>query len=78
MENGSGERLPSIDTRLPRIRDSDAIIEVNNLPSEFFFLLFFFLSEGLYFGANIGLVGEPTDLTKAGTLLLSPWGGCTL
>lgn len=28
METGYGERLPSIDTRPPRIRDSDAIIEV--------------------------------------------------
>lgn len=28
MEGGYGERLPSIDTRPPRIRDSDAIIEV--------------------------------------------------
>ncbi|GMI89307.1 homolog of yeast FIP1 [V] [Hibiscus trionum] len=28
VEGGSGERLPSIDTRPPRIRDSDAIIEI--------------------------------------------------
>lgn len=28
METGYGERLPSIDTRPPRIRDSDAIIEI--------------------------------------------------
>ncbi|KAI4344261.1 hypothetical protein L6164_011508 [Bauhinia variegata] len=28
VENGYGERLPSIDTRTPRIRDSDAIIEI--------------------------------------------------
>lgn len=28
VEAGYGERLPSIDTRPPRIRDSDAIIEV--------------------------------------------------
>lgn len=28
VEGGYGERLPSIDTRPPRIRDSDAIIEV--------------------------------------------------
>ncbi|PKI52322.1 FIP1[V]-like protein isoform X1 [Punica granatum] len=28
VENGLGERLPSIDTRPPRIRDSDAIIEI--------------------------------------------------
>lgn len=28
MEGGYGERLPSIDTRPPRVRDSDAIIEV--------------------------------------------------
>lgn len=28
MEGGYGERLPSIDTRPPRMRDSDAIIEV--------------------------------------------------
>ncbi|KAI4335574.1 hypothetical protein L6164_014210 [Bauhinia variegata] len=28
VENGYGERLPSIDTRPPRIRDSDAIIEI--------------------------------------------------
>ncbi|CAJ1944800.1 unnamed protein product [Sphenostylis stenocarpa] len=28
VESGSGERLPSIDTRPPRIRDSDAIIEI--------------------------------------------------
>ncbi|CAH9086642.1 unnamed protein product [Cuscuta epithymum] len=28
VENGSGERLPSIDTRPPRLRDSDAIIEI--------------------------------------------------
>lgn len=28
VESGYGERLPSIDTRPPRIRDSDAIIEV--------------------------------------------------
>lgn len=28
MEGGYGDRLPSIDTRPPRIRDSDAIIEV--------------------------------------------------
>ena len=28
VETGSGERLPSIDTRPPRPRDSDAIIEV--------------------------------------------------
>ncbi|XAR66776.1 hypothetical protein NMG60_11013110 [Bertholletia excelsa] len=28
VETGSGERLPSIDTRPPRIRDSDAIIEI--------------------------------------------------
>ncbi|KAL5994565.1 hypothetical protein ACLOJK_024618 [Asimina triloba] len=27
VEGGSGERLPSIDTRQPRLRDSDAIIE---------------------------------------------------
>ncbi|GMP63890.1 hypothetical protein CsSME_00025394 [Camellia sinensis var. sinensis] len=29
VETGYGERLPSIDTRPPRIRDSDAIIEVS-------------------------------------------------
>ncbi|XP_010539467.1 PREDICTED: FIP1[V]-like protein [Tarenaya hassleriana] len=28
VETGSGERLPSIDTRAPRIRDADAIIEI--------------------------------------------------
>lgn len=28
VEGGYGDRLPSIDTRPPRIRDSDAIIEV--------------------------------------------------
>lgn len=28
MEGGYGERLPTIDTRPPRLRDSDAIIEV--------------------------------------------------
>ncbi|KAK8654859.1 hypothetical protein V6N13_107455 [Hibiscus sabdariffa] len=28
VEGGSGERLPSIDTRPPRMRDSDAIIEI--------------------------------------------------
>ncbi|KAE8678700.1 hypothetical protein F3Y22_tig00111402pilonHSYRG00124 [Hibiscus syriacus] len=28
VEGGSGERLPSIDTRPPRLRDSDAIIEI--------------------------------------------------
>ncbi|KAE8676100.1 protein WAX2 isoform 2 [Hibiscus syriacus] len=28
VEGGSGERLPSIDTRPPRIRDSDTIIEI--------------------------------------------------
>lgn len=28
VEGGYGERLPSIDTRPPRMRDSDAIIEV--------------------------------------------------
>ncbi|XP_058067593.1 FIP1[V]-like protein isoform X2 [Magnolia sinica] len=28
VEGGSGERLPSIDTRQPRLRDSDAIIEI--------------------------------------------------
>ncbi|GAV90860.1 Fip1 domain-containing protein [Cephalotus follicularis] len=28
VETGSGERLPSIDTRPPRVRDSDAIIEI--------------------------------------------------
>ncbi|CAL5341143.1 unnamed protein product [Camellia sinensis] len=28
VETGNGERLPSIDTRPPRIRDSDAIIEI--------------------------------------------------
>ncbi|ESW26899.1 hypothetical protein PHAVU_003G157600 [Phaseolus vulgaris] len=28
VESGSGDRLPSIDTRPPRIRDSDAIIEI--------------------------------------------------
>ncbi|XP_038698901.1 FIP1[V]-like protein [Tripterygium wilfordii] len=28
VEGGSGERFPSIDTRPPRIRDSDAIIEI--------------------------------------------------
>lgn len=28
VEGGYGERLPSIDTRPPRVRDSDAIIEV--------------------------------------------------
>ncbi|KAG6673474.1 hypothetical protein I3842_16G114100 [Carya illinoinensis] len=28
VEGGNGERLPSIDTRPPRIRDSDAIIEI--------------------------------------------------
>ncbi|KAK4257531.1 hypothetical protein QN277_007105 [Acacia crassicarpa] len=28
VEGGYGERLPSIDTRTPRIRDSDAIIEI--------------------------------------------------
>ncbi|XP_038993839.1 FIP1[V]-like protein isoform X1 [Hibiscus syriacus] len=28
VEGGSGERLPSFDTRPPRIRDSDAIIEI--------------------------------------------------
>ncbi|XP_039003457.1 FIP1[V]-like protein [Hibiscus syriacus] len=28
VEGGSGERLPSIDTRPPRIRDSDAVIEI--------------------------------------------------
>lgn len=31
VEGGYGERLPSIDTRPPRIRDSDAIIEVSYL-----------------------------------------------
>jgi hypothetical protein len=30
VEGGFGERLPSIDTRPPRMRDSDAIIEVFN------------------------------------------------
>ena len=30
MEGGCGERLPSVDTRPPRVRDSDAIIEVIN------------------------------------------------
>lgn len=29
VEGGYGERLPSIDTRPPRMRDSDAIIEVS-------------------------------------------------
>jgi len=33
VESGSGDRLPSIDTRPPRIRDSDAIIEVFELLS---------------------------------------------
>jgi hypothetical protein len=33
VEGGNGERLPSIDTRPPRIRDSDAIIEVLNKTS---------------------------------------------
>ncbi|XP_008790389.2 FIP1[V]-like protein [Phoenix dactylifera] len=28
VESGHGERLPSIDTRTPRVRDSDAIIEI--------------------------------------------------
>uniref|UniRef100_A0A6I9SAP4 FIP1[V]-like protein n=1 Tax=Elaeis guineensis var. tenera TaxID=51953 RepID=A0A6I9SAP4_ELAGV len=28
VESGHGERLPSIDTRAPRLRDSDAIIEI--------------------------------------------------
>ncbi|KAK8958083.1 hypothetical protein KSP40_PGU012867 [Platanthera guangdongensis] len=28
VESGYGERLPSIDTRAPRIRDSDAVIEI--------------------------------------------------
>ncbi|TYH93004.1 hypothetical protein ES332_A13G223800v1 [Gossypium tomentosum] len=28
VEGGSGERLPSIDTRPPRVRDSDAVIEI--------------------------------------------------
>lgn len=28
VETGNGERLPSIDTRPPRTRDADAIIEV--------------------------------------------------
>jgi len=28
VETGCGERLPSVDTRPPRIRDSDAVIEV--------------------------------------------------
>ncbi|XP_031122854.1 FIP1[V]-like protein isoform X1 [Ipomoea triloba] len=28
VESGSGDRLPSIDTRPPRVRDSDAIIEI--------------------------------------------------
>lgn len=40
MESGSGERLPSVDTRQPRIRDSDAIIEVNNLPVDLLHVFF--------------------------------------
>ena len=32
VEIGSGERLPSVDTRPPRIRDSDAVIEVIIFP----------------------------------------------
>jgi hypothetical protein len=31
VETGSGERLPSIDTRAPRMRDLDAIIEVEHV-----------------------------------------------
>lgn len=31
VEAGSGERLPSIDTRAPRMRDLDAIIEVEQV-----------------------------------------------
>lgn len=41
MESGSGERLPSVDTRQPRIRDSDAIIEVNNLPVDLLHVFFY-------------------------------------
>jgi hypothetical protein len=29
VETGYGERLPSIDTRLPRMRESDSVIEVS-------------------------------------------------
>lgn len=33
METNYSERLPSMDTRPPRLRDSDAIIEVNGQSS---------------------------------------------
>lgn len=41
METGSGERQPSVDTRAPRMRDLDAIIEVEHVSnlSLFWFLL---------------------------------------
>ena len=41
VEGGYGERLPSIDTRPPRIRDSDAIIEVLEVNLHIFFMLVF-------------------------------------
>ena len=41
VETGSGERQPSVDTRAPRMRDLDAIIEVEHVSnlSLFWFLL---------------------------------------
>lgn len=41
VEGGYGERLPSIDTRPPRIRDSDAIIEVIQAKISLILWLFF-------------------------------------
>jgi hypothetical protein len=32
VETGYGERLPSIDTRIPRMRESDSVIEVKLFP----------------------------------------------
>jgi hypothetical protein len=32
VETGYGERLPSIDTRIPRMRESDSVIKVKLFP----------------------------------------------
>lgn len=45
METGSGERQPSVDTRAPRMRDLDAIIEVEHVSNlSLFWLLMVRLS----------------------------------
>lgn len=48
MEGGYGERLPSIDTRPPRVRDSDAIIEV----FEDLVIKHIWLSDNPFYGAS--------------------------